>query len=31
LHAALWFGALPCFLSGLLIFFAKHVNPERIH
>jgi MFS family permease len=30
MHAALWFGALPCFLSGLLIFCAKHVHPEAI-
>jgi MFS family permease len=30
LHAALWFGALPCFLSGLLVFFAKHVKPEDV-
>jgi MFS family permease len=30
LHAALWFGALPCFLSGLLILFAKHVDPENV-
>jgi MFS family permease len=25
-HAALWFGALPCFLSGVLILFARHVR-----
>jgi MFS family permease len=31
LHAALWFGALPCFLSGLLILFAKHVDQQHIH
>lgn len=29
LHAALWFGAVPCFLSGVLIFFARHVNPAE--
>jgi MFS family permease len=29
LHAAIWFGAVPCFLSGVLILFAKHVNPEE--
>ncbi|MGF7188789.1 MFS family permease [Robbsia andropogonis] len=31
LHAALWFGALPCFLSGVLILFARHVNPAASH
>ncbi|MBE7562344.1 hypothetical protein H7F10_05135 [Acidithiobacillus sp. HP-6] len=25
--AALLFGALPCFLLGLLIFAARHVDP----
>ncbi|MFM0148624.1 MFS transporter [Paraburkholderia sp. RL18-085-BIA-A] len=30
MHAAIWFGAVPCFLSGVLIFFAKHINPEEI-
>ncbi|CAM2156623.1 MULTISPECIES: MFS transporter [Paraburkholderia] len=30
LHAALWFGALPCFLSGLLVLFAKHVTPDGV-
>jgi MFS family permease len=30
LHAALWFGALPCFLSGVLILFARHVDPTEI-
>jgi MFS family permease len=30
MHAAIWFGAVPCFLSGALIFFAKHVDPEEI-
>ncbi|MFM0381420.1 MFS transporter [Paraburkholderia strydomiana] len=29
LHAALWFGAVPCFLSGVLIVFARHVNPAE--
>jgi Major Facilitator Superfamily len=31
LHAALWFGALPCLLSGVLVMCAKHVKPEDIH
>lgn len=30
IHAAMWFGALPCFLSGLLIFCAKHVDPDNL-
>jgi MFS family permease len=30
MHAAIWFGALPCFLSGVLIFFARHVSPEGV-
>jgi MFS family permease len=30
MHAGLWFGALPCFLSGVLIFFAKHVDPAAV-
>ncbi len=25
--AAFWFGAVPCFVSGLLILTARHVNP----
>ncbi|KVE34301.1 MFS transporter [Burkholderia sp. TSV86] len=29
LHAALWFGAVPCFLSGVLILFARHVDPAE--
>lgn len=29
MHAAMYFGALPCFLSGLLIFASKHVNPDE--
>ena len=28
--AALWFGALPCFLSGALMFAARHVRPETV-
>jgi MFS family permease len=28
-HAALLFGALPCFISGVLIFAARHVNPDE--
>lgn len=28
--AALWFGALPCFLSGLVMLAARHVNPEDV-
>ena len=30
LMTALWFGALPCFLSGALMFAARHVRPETI-
>jgi hypothetical protein len=30
MHAALWFGALPCLLSGLLVFAAKHVDPAVV-
>jgi MFS family permease len=29
MHAALWFGAVPCFLSGVLVLFARHVNPAE--
>ena len=29
LHAGLFFGAVPCFLSGLLIFATRHVDPEQ--
>lgn len=28
--AALWFGALPCFLSGLVMFAARHVEPHSV-
>lgn len=28
--AALWFGALPCFLSGLIMFAARHVEPHSV-
>jgi len=28
--AALWFGALPCFLSGLVMWAVKHVDPNTI-
>ena len=28
--AALWFGAVPCFLSGMLMFAARHVRPETV-
>jgi MFS family permease len=30
MHAAIWFGAIPCLLSGVLVFFARHVDPEEI-
>ncbi|WP_206995744.1 MFS transporter [Trinickia mobilis] len=30
MHAAIWFGAVPCFLSGLLILCAKHISPATI-
>jgi MFS family permease len=30
MHAAIYFGAVPCFLSGVLILCAKHVNPEAL-
>jgi MFS family permease len=29
LHAGLLFGAVPCFLSGLLIFATRHVDPAE--
>jgi MFS family permease len=29
LHGALLFGAVPCFLSGLLIFATRHVDPAE--
>lgn len=28
--AAFWFGAVPCFVSGLLILTARHVNPAEV-
>lgn len=28
--AALWFGALPCFASGLLVLLARHVDPVGV-
>jgi hypothetical protein len=28
--AALWFGALPCFLSGLVMWAARHVEPTSL-
>lgn len=28
--AAFWFGAIPCFLSGLLVLTARHVNPADV-
>lgn len=28
--AALWFGALPCFLSGVVMWAARHVDPTHI-
>ncbi|MFA1027614.1 Major facilitator family transporter [Pseudomonas syringae pv. helianthi] len=28
--SALYFGALPCFLSGALMFAARHVRPETV-
>lgn len=28
--AALWFGALPCFVSGLLVLAARHVDPAGL-
>lgn len=28
--AALWLGALPCFASGLIMLFARHVNPYDV-
>ncbi|MCQ4298109.1 MFS transporter [Pseudomonas stutzeri] len=28
--AALWFGALPCFLSGFVMLAARHVEPDSI-
>lgn len=30
MSAAIWFGALPCFLSGLVMLAARHVRPESI-
>ena len=28
--AAFWFGAVPCLVSGLLMFAARHVNPADV-
>jgi len=28
--AALWFGALPCLLSGLVMWMVRHIDPESI-
>jgi MFS family permease len=28
--AALWFGALPCFLSGVVMLAARHVEPSSV-
>ncbi|MGS0940842.1 MFS transporter [Pseudomonas luteola] len=28
--AALWFGALPCFLSGVVMWAARHVEPSSL-
>jgi MFS family permease len=28
--AAIWFGAVPCFLSGLVMLGARHVRPESV-
>ncbi|TWI47062.1 sugar phosphate permease [Pseudomonas duriflava] len=28
--AALWFGALPCFLSGVVMWAARHVEPTSV-
>ncbi|KIQ01312.1 MULTISPECIES: MFS transporter [Pseudomonas] len=28
--AALWFGALPCFLSGVVMLAARHVEPNSV-
>jgi len=28
--AALWFGALPCFISGLVLWLAPHVEPGSV-
>lgn len=28
--AAFWFGAVPCFVSGVLMFTARHVNPADV-
>lgn len=28
--AALWFGALPCFLSGVVMLAARHVEPDSV-
>ncbi|WGL92750.1 MFS transporter [Serratia marcescens] len=28
--AALWFGAVPCFVSGIIMLFARHVAPNSV-
>jgi MFS family permease len=28
--AAIWFGAVPCFLSGLVMLAARHVTPDSV-
>lgn len=28
--AALWFGAVPCFLSGVIMLAARHVRPDSV-
>lgn len=28
--AAIWFGAVPCFLSGLVMLAARHVSPDSV-
>ncbi|MEN4234176.1 MFS transporter [Serratia marcescens] len=29
--AALWLGAVPCFASGVIMLFARHVAPHSVH
>lgn len=29
--AALWFGAVPCFASGVIMLLARHVAPHSVH
>jgi hypothetical protein len=28
--AAIWFGAVPCFVSGLVMLAARHVAPDSV-